>query len=376
MNEKSVQVDYSLERLKRLRRQLRGLSLDAVITLDSANLRWLSTWAEVFDDRQAHLALITPTRRYLHTDTRYNEAMQEKDTKGRWQISARPVNHFAYVRDLLAQYKKPELRLGYESTIRLDLYKELKKTLAGTKVKLVETKGLFEKLRAVKDEEEVRILRKAQSITDAAFADLLPLIKPGVSELELASRLEFALRERGAQGVSFPTIVASGPQSAFPHACPTKRHLRRGDLLVLDFGARYLDYTSDMTRTVVLGEATDKQRAIYQAVLTTLTKAKGFIKAGVTGKQAYDLAKLELKQAGLDEAFTHALGHGVGIEIHEQPTLSPLNTQELVAGNIVTVEPGVYLPGFGGVRIEDFGLVEETGFTSFTRSSRKLIEIT
>jgi len=354
---------------------MRKLSLDAVITLDSANMRWLSGWTEVFDETQAHLALVTASKSCLHTDQRYYAAMLEKDKPGAWKISAEPVNHFVYLRSQLARSKKAELRLGFESSIRLDLYKQLKKNLAGSKVKLVETKGLFGELRSVKDEEELRILRKAQSITDAAFLDVLPLLKPGASELEIASRLEFALRERGAESASFPVIVASGPHSAFPHARPTKRRLKKGDLVVLDFGARYQDYSADMTRTVVIGKASKKQRAVYEAVLVAHTKAKIGIKAGITGKQAYELAQAELKLAGLNEAFTHALGHGLGINIHELPLLSPKNEQPLVAGNVVTVEPGVYLPGFGGVRIEDFGLVGEERFTSFTRSPRNLLEI-
>ena len=365
----------SSKRLIRLRARLSELKLDAVLTLDTANIRWLSSWAEVFDAEQAHLALITKNKNHLHTDSRYREAMQAKDKEGSWQISAKPVGHFSFVREVMARSRKPELRLGYESSIRLDQYRALKKALAGSRIKLVETTGLFSGLRAVKDEEEVRLLHKAQGITDAAFKEVLTLLKPGVSELEIANHLEFILREKGAQGVAFPSIVASGPHSAFPHACPTKRRLRRGDFVVLDFGARYLDYSADMTRTVVVGEASDRQRVVYEAVLAAQTQAKSSIKVGITGKDAYEVAQEELKQVGLDEAFTHALGHGVGIEVHEQPTLSPQNTKPLVAGNIVTIEPGVYIPGFGGVRIEDFGVVGETGFATFTRSPHKLIEI-
>ena len=373
-----TKANYSLERLKRLHTKMREQKLDVVLTLNAAHIRWLSSWSEVFDEEPAHLAFISARKSHLHTDSRYVEAMRAKDKEGTWQISAEPIDHFAYARKLLAKSRKPMMRLGYEASLRLDLFKRLKKTLTaagGPKVKLVETQGLFEKLRAIKDADELRILRKAQSITDAAFLDMLPLIKPGISELELANHLEFALRNRGAQGVAFPSIVASGPHSAFPHARPTKRRLKRGDLLVMDFGARYLDYSADMTRTVVVGKATEKQRTIYEAVLAALLKAKGGIKAGVTGNEAFELAQSSLKQKELDKAFTHALGHGVGIDVHEQPLLSHKNTEPLLAGNVVTVEPGVYLPGFGGVRIEDFGQVTETGFASFTRSEHALIEL-
>jgi len=271
--------------------------------------------------------------------------------------------------------RRQGLRVGYESSIRLDLFQALKKELARESCSLVKTTGLFEELRAVKDAEEIRLLRKAQAITDAAFSDLLTWVAPGMSELEVANRLDFTLREYGAEGCSFPSIVASGPHSALPHARPTSRRLREGDFLLLDYGARYKDYCADMTRTVVIGKATDRQKGIHEAVLAAHEKVKADLKAGITGGAAHELAVEVLKAHGLEKAFIHSLGHGVGINIHEQPVLAPLNTKQLVIGNVVTVEPGAYFPGYGGVRIEDFGLIGEKGFNSFTRSSHELIEI-
>ena len=373
--QRQTQGSYSNNRLARLRARMRELDLDAVLTLEPANARWLSSWTEIFDDEPAHLVLVTRTKVYLHTDSRYSAAMQAKSKQGRWQVSDKSINHFAFAKNTLARLRKQELRVGYEASIRLDLFKRLKKEFAHTSFKLVETQDLFSSLRAVKDDEEVRLLKKAQNITDAAFKDLLTWVAPGMRELEVANRLEFVLRDLGGEGLAFATIAASGPHSALPHARPTSRRLRKGDFFVLDFGARYRDYCADMTRTLVMGKATDKQHAIYNAVLAAQTRAKAGIRAGVTGKEAHDLANEVLRAEGLDKAFTHSLGHGVGIDVHEQPLLSPYNTKPLVAGNVVTVEPGVYITGYGGVRIEDFGLVGERGYTCFTRSPHELIEV-
>lgn len=374
MSQKQTQSNFYRARQKLLRKHMAEFDLDALFTLNPANQRWLSGWTAVFDSEPAHLALITKRAAYLHTDSRYSEAMSKKNKEGLWRISSEPLGHFAFMQKVLAKKRKQELRLGYESDIRLDLYKKLKKECSS--LKLVETKGVFNRLRAVKDKEEIGLLRKAQRITDAAFADLITWIKPGMRELEIANRLDFVLRDKGGEELAFSTIVASGPRAALPHARPTARRIKRGDMLVLDFGARYHDYAADMTRTLSIGKARDRQRQLYHAVLAAQTAAKQGIRAGITGKDAYDLANEVLKKEQLSKAFTHSLGHGVGIEVHELPALSPLNTKPLVAGNIVTVEPGVYLPGYGGVRIEDFGLVETKGFSSFTCSPHELIEIT
>ncbi|MDR1358404.1 MAG: Xaa-Pro peptidase family protein [Coriobacteriales bacterium] len=375
MTQRQTQSNYSRNRLKLLRARIRELKLDALLTLDPANLRWLSAWQEVFDDEPAHLTLVTAKKAYIHTDSRYADALHARNTQGLWQVSPKVTGHFAYVQAVLARTHRQGLRLGYESTLRLDQYKALKKALSKTSVKLVETGRVFEDLRAIKDEEEIRLLRRAQAITDAAFAELLTWVRCGMREQEVANRLDFTLREKGAEDLAFKTIAASGPNAALPHARPTRRRLRTGDFLTLDFGARYRDYCADMTRTLVLGEATDKQRRIYDAVLAAQTQVKAGIRAGMTGKQADESARTVLRAEGLDESFTHSLGHGVGINVHEGPVLSQQNTAPLVAGNVVTVEPGVYLPGYGGVRIEDFGLVGERGFTSFTSSPHALIEV-
>lgn len=367
--------DYSLERLRCLRAQMRALELDAVISLDPDNLRWLSAWQGVFDSEPAHMALVTKNKAYIHTDSRYVDAMAAKNKSGQWRVDASPRSHASYLHDILAKSRKQNLRVGYEASLRLDQFKALKKALAPLKPKLVETKGLFVELRAIKDDEEVRLLRKAQSFTDKAFADLLTWITPGMSELEVANRLEFVMKDLGAEGVAFATIAASGPNSALPHARPSTRKLRKGDFLVLDFGACYRDYCADMSRTLVIGKASERQRIQYEAVLDAHTAAKKGIKAGITGKEAHELARDVLKAQGFEKGFTHALGHGVGIAVHEYPSLSPYNDKPLVAGNIVTVEPGVYVTGYGGVRIEDYGLVTESGFTSFTKSPHELIEI-
>jgi Xaa-Pro aminopeptidase len=200
-------------------------------------------------------------------------------------------------------------------------------------------------------------------------------LRLGVSELEAANELEYFMRANGAEGLAFASIVASGPNSANPHAVPTGRLLQRGDFVVLDFGARYRGYCSDMTRTVCLGEASAKQRRVYETVLAAHEAGKQAIAPGVAASSVHEAAAAVIAAAGFGDYFLHSLGHGVGLEVHEEPTLHPKSEAVLQEGNVVTVEPGIYLPGVGGVRIEDFGVVRAGGFESFTASPREFTQM-
>jgi Xaa-Pro aminopeptidase len=230
-------------------------------------------------------------------------------------------------------------------------------------------------LRAVKDAEEIRALRAAQAITDAAFTHMLGYLRPGLTEREAATELEFFMRRAGADGVAFPSIIASGPNSAVPHAVPGNRVFERGDFVLMDFGARLDDYRSDMTRTVVLGEADERQRAMYEAVLAAQAAVARALRPGMSGHEAQGIADAALAERGFEGRLIHSLGHGVGIDIHELPVLAPKAEAKLQLGHVVTVEPGVYLEGIGGVRIEDFGVITENGFETFTQSPHELIEL-
>lgn len=231
------------------------------------------------------------------------------------------------------------------------------------------------RLRIVKTEKELASLARAEAIGDQAFTRILSDIRPGVTELEIAAKLDYYMKEAGAVGNSFDTIVASGLHSAMPHAIPSEKKIEAGDFVTMDFGCVYEGYCSDMTRTIVVGKADGKQKEIYRIVLEAQLAALQVIKAGMTGSEVDAVARRVIAEAGYGEYFGHGLGHSVGLFIHEEPRLSPKCHEVLRENVIQTVEPGIYLPGFGGVRIEDLVCVTADGCRNFTHSPKELIEL-
>lgn len=229
----------------------------------------------------------------------------------------------------------------------------------------------LQRMRAVKDDEEIALMRHAQSITDAAFQHMLTFIKPGLTEKEIRSELENFMFSNGADSLAFGSIVASGPNTANPHAVPSDRVVQRGDFVLMDYGAGYCDYRSDMTRTVVVGEPTPEQLDLYALVRRTHEECAAAVHAGVEGNDIFKLSRKIIGDAGYGDYYNHGLGHGVGIDIHEMPNFNrSMNIIE--AGSVITIEPGVYLPGIGGVRLEDYGVVTEDGYEPFTKSTHEL----
>ena len=231
------------------------------------------------------------------------------------------------------------------------------------------------KYRRVKTPEEIENIKKAQEITDATFTHILGFINSDRTELEVAAEMEYFMRCMGASGLAFDTIAVSGKKSSMPHGIPGDVKLTMNSFFTMDFGAAYNDYCSDMTRTVVLGKASDEMKTVYNTVRTAQAEAMKFIKAGVRAADADKVARDIITEAGYGEFFGHSLGHSLGLEIHERPSVSSRSEDVLVPGNIVTVEPGIYLPGKFGVRIENMVLVTETGCENLTNSSRELIEL-
>ncbi|MFC1993244.1 M24 family metallopeptidase, partial [Chloroflexota bacterium] len=252
--------------------------------------------------------------------------------------------------------------LGFEpNNVTFATYRQLTETLkkAQSSLKLAATNGLVESIRTIKEPEEIELITKAVVIADDAFEYIADVIHAGMTEMEVAWEIEKFMREKGSQTIPFDIIVASGPNAALPHARPSLRTISSGEPILIDIGAWCEGYSSDLSRTIWLGAADDKLRGIYDTVLGAQLTALAIIKEGMTGNEADNVARTVIEQAGYGEAFGHGLGHGIGLAPHELPRLGPNSTDRLTDGTVFTVEPGIYLSGWGGVRIEDVAVMEE-----------------
>lgn len=253
--------------------------------------------------------------------------------------------------------------------------KNLKKALHGIKLTTVSTDKIIDSFRAVKNEAEIENICKAQRIAEAAFDHILGFIKVGVTEKEVALELDHYMLSHGADGLSFETIAISGANTSKPHGVPTDKKIEHGDFVTMDYGAVVNGYHSDMTRTVAVGAASDEQKKIYKIVFEAQLAVLRVLKNGVKCSDADKAARDVITEAGYGEYFRHSTGHGVGIEIHEKPFISPKSTATLRSGNVVTDEPGIYIPGKFGVRIEDMALITENGCKNLTKAPKELIII-
>lgn len=343
-------------------------SLDAVIISDMYNMRHISG----FSGGEGYV-YVSHSRKIIITDSRYTEAAT-KEAKAGFEVIQSTFNHNAFdiLKDL-ANADKAEV-IGFEDLVlTCNLYGKLVNKCGFSR--LIPLGELLNDLRIIKSEDEIDRMRKAQSIADKSYIEILNYIKPGITENMIASELEYIMRQNGAQGLSFNTIVASGTNSSLPHAVPTDKIITEGDFITMDFGCIYDGYCSDMTRTIVVGHAGDKQIEIYNTVLNAQLEAMKFIKSGVIGCEIHKIAADVIEKAGYGKYFGHGLGHSLGLYIHENPRFSPSEKRQIMSGTIETVEPGIYIPGFGGVRIEDMIVVREDGFENLTHSEKKLIEI-
>jgi len=253
--------------------------------------------------------------------------------------------------------------------------KNLRKALHGIKLTTVATDKIIDSFRAVKNEAEIENICKAQRIAEAAFDHILDFIKVGVTEKEVALELDHYMLSHGADGLSFETIAISGANTSKPHGVPTDKKIEHGDFVTMDYGAVVNGYHSDMTRTVAVGAASDEQKKIYKIVFEAQLAVLRVLKNGVKCSDADKAARDVITEAGYGEYFRHSTGHGVGIEIHEKPFISPTSTATLRSGNVVTDEPGIYIPGKFGVRIEDMALITENGCKNLTKAPKELIII-
>ncbi|MBR6754552.1 MAG: aminopeptidase P family protein [Clostridia bacterium] len=312
----------------------------------------------------------------LFVDSRYFEAVDNDKKAGRLTDDVMPYLFRKNIFEVIAEYfvsvgaKKVCLDAGLITVKQLN---KLNEKCEGIEFGYLSDVCLAH--RRVKTAKEVEKIRKAQDITDKAFSHILSFINKDRTEVEVAAELEYFMRKNGASGLAFETISVSGKNSSLPHGVPTTARLTDNSFLTMDYGAKFEGYCSDMTRTVVLGKADEEMKRIYNTVLTAQSEAMKYIKAGVSCKSADKIARDVIADAGYGEYFGHSLGHSLGLEIHELPGVSPKSEDTLVAGNIVTVEPGIYIPGKYGVRIENMVLVTENGCENLTNSDKSLIEL-
>lgn len=348
---------------------LQEKKLDAILVADGYNMRYISG----FTGATGYLYL-SNDKQVILTDSRYTlQAKEESEAKGFAVIEiSREKGYGDHLAELTAEEQVSAL--GFEDNAMLySQVQNLRETISVAH--WIPLQDSLSRFRQVKTPDEIGRIAKAEAIGDAAFAYLCEEMKPGMTELEIAAKLEYFVKTHGAEGISFDSIVASGLHSAMPHARPTAKPLEKGDFVTLDFGCIYEGYCSDMTRTVVIGKANEKQKEIYSIVLEAQLSGLAAVKSGVPCCQVDAVARGIIERAGYGAYFGHGLGHNVGLEIHESPALSPRDESILMAGMLESVEPGIYIPGFGGVRIEDLVAVTEDGCRNLTSSPKELMEL-
>lgn len=350
-------------RIDELRKSF-GRKFQAILVTDLSNIRYLCGYSG-----SSGVLLIGRDCSFFFTDFRYKEQAAAEIGSSATVI----ICYKGILSQVLKTIKKQKItKLAVENSMPLGTYLAYQKKFKG---ELIPVRGLVKKIRQIKIKEEEVLLKKAFSIADGAFEKLLKYIKPGKTEIEIAARLEFLMKQAGSSMPSFDTIVASGPNSSCPHAQPTNRKFKNGEMIKIDFGAVYNGYHSDMTRTIFLGKADSKFKKIYNIVLKA---QKAAIKALKVGEKCCDIDQVARKiitDNGYGDNFGHGLGHSYGLDVHESPALASACKDIIKAGMTFTVEPGIYIPGWGGVRIEDSFLVKEKSLVRFTKPPNKLLEI-
>ncbi len=353
-------ITHYSSRLDKLKKSLRRKSIDGFLVSDMHNIRYLTGFSG-----SSALLLITKKENIFVTDFRYKE-QAEREIEG-WDILIEKRRMIKAIKDLSRRIGIKEL--GFESSVSYDFFRKLSRDL-----NLKAFKGLVERLREIKDSHEMRSIREAIRRAETAFLEVRPYIKQGVRERSIALRLEERLKKKGCRHLPFEIIVASGPNSAMPHAKPTERKFMNGDLIIVDWGGEADGYFSDMTRTLLIDKGNDinKKKDIYQIVLEANKRAISLVSPGIKSQEVDSSARDFIKKAGYGEFFGHGTGHGVGLQVHELPRITQ-NTREIMKENMVfTIEPGIYLPGVGGVRIEDMIMVTPDGSEPLTTLAKKL----
>ena len=347
-----------MNHIEKIRSKLPEYGLDAMMVTSDSGERYALGFHGV-----------TREEAQYSTDSRYIEAAQEQITGAKVVLVEQGLGHLALARNFIQDRKLHNV--GYESArMSVDAHRRYSQELPCI---LTPAQALLDGLRASKDEGELALMRRAQDITDEAFKAILSFIRPGMTEREIAARLVYELLRRGGEQVSFDPIVAAGANGSRPHAVPGDQVVDAGMFITMDFGCKVGGYCSDMTRTVALGQPTQEMEAVYAAVLAAQKAGINAARAGVPGREIHQAGLRVLQEAGYGEYFTHGFGHSLGIDIHESPNASPREETLLPAGAVISAEPGVYIPGRFGVRIEDVLILKEGGCEDITRSPKDLI---
>ena len=352
-----------MNHLKQLAERLPEYDLDAMLLVSEPGERY----AVGFQGEGC--VLVTRNGTHYSTDGRYIEAARRQVAGAEVVLISREHSHLALARAYIQAHGLK--RVGFESgAVSVSWYQRWQREL---NCELIPAQDLLDGLRASKDREELDAMLQAQKMTDEAFGEILNYIRPGLTEQEVAARLVYELLRRGARKVSFDPIVAAGANGSMPHAVPGETVIQPGMFVTMDFGCIYDGYCSDMTRTVAVGRPTEEMERVYETVLAAQKAGIAAARAGISGQELDQAARNVIVDAGYGDYFTHSFGHSLGLEIHESPNASPSETRLLPAGTVISAEPGIYLPGRFGVRIEDVLVLREDGCQDITQSPKNLI---
>lgn len=355
-----------MNRTERLIKIMEEKGLESLFLNNVQNIRYVSGYTG-----EDSYILISPKGKWFITDYRYSE-QAEKECK-EFEVICRNRQQVSLGQCVNNLLKENNInKMGFERNhINFGMAEDIKNALDG--VEMTSTADIIEEMRYVKDNEEIELTKKAAEIADKAFSKLMEVIKVGMTEAEAALELEYHMRKFGAEGVAFDTILLAGARTSMPHGIPSDKVIEHGDFVTIDFGALYKGYRSDMTRTFVMGEASEEQVRLYNSVLESQKKGVATVKAGITGKEPDDRVKEILERDNYYEHSGKGLGHGIGLNLHEPPFLSQICTNQLEENCIITIEPGVYIPGFGGVRVEDTVVVTKDSCEIITHTPKELL---
>jgi len=354
-----------IKRLENVKKLLIENKIEALLINKPEDRYYLSN----FSGSNGYL-IITENENFFVTDFRYVE-QAKGETDGFEIVMYKRDELFSAISDILKESNVSEL--AFDSTALT--FKEYNTFENSLNVKLKAVDNVLRDMRSVKDEKEIDLIRQAQEISEKAFVKMMEKIRPGVTEKELSVELEYQMLLLGATKLAFPNIVASGVRSSLPHGRATDKIVENGDFITFDFGAYYKGYCADMTRTVVVGNCSDKQKKIYNIVLSAQLAALDYAKAGISGKELDKVAREYIAKAGFGDYFGHGLGHGIGKVVHEAPSANQRSDDILKVNQIISIEPGIYIPEWGGVRIEDLIVIKENGHLNLNNLTKELIVI-